>query len=137
MKRYLLFLLIIATYSSCSIDDGDDINFSFEILPVDSFVIPEEFRIGETYEITVNYIKPNSCYEFNDFYFLSNTNERTIAVINSIDNNLSCPQTPIEDEATFNFFVNGLFEHYVFKFWQGTDAGGNDIFSIVEVPVVE
>jgi hypothetical protein len=39
-------------------------------------------------------------------------------------------------DATFNFIVtsNGT---YIFKFWQGEDDNGNDLYYIVEVPVVE
>ncbi len=137
MKKILLLITIGFVLSSCSIDDNNTSNYSFEILPVETFELPEEFVTGETYTITVGYTKPNPCYAFNDFYFLSNSNERTIAVINSINNNLNCSAEATEDEATFNFFVNGYFDHYVFKFWQGTDDGGNDTYIIVEVPVVE
>ncbi|MGF1557233.1 hypothetical protein [Paucihalobacter sp.] len=137
MKNILLLMAIGFVLSSCSIDDNNPTNFSFEILPIQTHGLPEEFVTGETYTITVGYTKPNPCYEFNDFYFLSNSNERTIAVINSINNDLNCSSDPTQDEASFNFFVNGNFDHYVFKFWQGSDGGGNDTYMIVEVPVVE
>lgn len=137
MKKILLLIAISLVLNSCSLDDNNASNFSFEILPIQTYEIPEEFVTGETYAITVGYTKPNSCYEFNDFYYLSNSNERVIAVINSINNDLNCSTGPAEDDATFNFFVNGHFDHYVFKFWQGTDDGGNDTYIIVEVPVVE
>lgn len=137
MKRILLFIALAAILHSCSLDDNNPSNFSFEILPIETYEMPDEFQAGETYAITVGYTKPSDCYEFNDFYFLSNNNERTIAVINSVNNDLNCAADPTSDEATLNFFVNGNFDHYVFKFWQGTDSGGNDTYIIVEVPVVD
>ena len=41
-----------------------------------------------------------------------------------------------ETVATFNFQVNDM-NTQVFKFWQGKDDNGNDLYLVVEVPVVE
>jgi len=136
MKRLFLLCLTILTLSSCSIDD-DSPNFYYEILPVENVVIPEEFVLGETYEITVSYFRPSGCYVFNDFYYASELNERTVAVINTVYSDQACATFENElVDVSFNFLVtsNGS---YVFKFWQGEDENGNDTYYIVEVPVVE
>lgn len=137
MKRSLILFTLLFALVSCSIDDGNPNDFSFEFQAITGHNMPTEFEKFQTYAITVEYQKPNDCHVFNDFYFLSNTNERTIAVITSVDNRQSCTALPVTDEATFNFFVNGVFDHYIFKFWQGTDDNGNDVYQIVEVPVVD
>lgn len=133
-----LFILLILTFSlaSCSLgDDGDD--FYYEILPVESVDIPSEFTFGETYEMHISYLRPSNCHVFNDFYYVSELNQRTIAVINTVYPNRGCED--LENnivEVSFNFIVNNN-GTYVFRFWQGEDDNGNDMYYIVEVPVVE
>ena len=136
MKKIIFLLLIVISVSSCSVDD-DANNFYYEILPVESVVIPEEFELGQTYEITVTYLRPTNCHVFNNFYYESDLNQRTVAVVTSVYQNNDClPLIDEEAQATFNFMVNSN-GTYVFKFWQGEDENGNDLYYIVEVPVVE
>ncbi len=117
---------------------GDDTpDYSFEVLPIESVVIPDEFTLGETYPITVAYFRPTNCHAFKEFYYLRENNERTVAPINYVLNNDNCET--IEDdlvEATFNFLVtsNGS---YIFKFWQGEDDNGDDQYLTIEVPVID
>ena len=105
--------------------------------PIVSVDIPTEFTLGETYPITVHYVKPTTCYFFNQLYYDKNLNIRTIAVENAVRISEYC--TPLTgDEAaaeyTFNFYVtsNGS---YIFKFYQGKDENGQSIFLEYEVPV--
>lgn len=135
MKKLLVICLTLIL-ASCSVDD-DSVNYSFDILPVESVVIPDEFTLGETYPITVSYLKPSSCHAFREFYYLKNNNERTVAPINYVFAEDDCET--LEDELvenTFNFVVTGN-GSYIFKFWQGEDADGEDQYLIIEVPVVE
>ena len=78
MKKLVLLLSLLFAFNSCSTDDGD--NFRFELLPVESVEIPNEFTLGETYEITIRYYRPSTCHAFNSFYYEKNLNTRTIAV---------------------------------------------------------
>jgi len=122
-------------FASCSVDD-DSTSFSFEILPVESVDIPDEFELGETYPITVSYLRPSTCHGFKEFYYLKENNERTVAPITYVFDNNDCET--LEDnlvEATFNFIVtsNGS---YIFKFWQGEDTDGETQYLIIEVPVI-
>lgn len=135
MKKLLVICLTLIL-ASCSVDDGA-IDYSFEILPVESVDIPDEFILGETYPITVSYFKPSSCHTFREFYYLKNNNERTVAPINYVLENNDCETLENElIENTFNFIVtsNGS---YIFKFWQGEDADGENQYLTIEVPVVE
>ena len=136
MKKLIFLGALLLSLFSCSLGDDSSPNYHFEILPIESVDIPEEFTLGETYPITVYYYKPSSCYVFNDFYYESELNQRTIAVINTVYTDQVCTQQIELVSATFNFMVsyNGT---YVFKFWQGEDDNGNDLYYIVEVPVVE
>ena len=136
MKNLFVLCLTLMLFASCSIDD-DGTSFSFEILPVESVDIPEEFELGETYPITVSYFRPTTCHDFKEFYYLKENNERTVAPITYVFDNNDCEI--LDDnlvEATFNFKVtsNGS---YIFKFWQGEDADGETQYLTIEVAVVE
>lgn len=137
MKKLFLLFAVSLLFASCSIENDDSNDFYYEILPIESVDIPEEFTLGETYEMHVSYFRPSGCHLFNDFYYSSELNQRTVAVINTVYPNHTCET--LEDElveVSFNFMVtsNGT---YVFRFWQGEDENGNDTYYIVEVPVVE
>lgn len=137
MKQLFLLCFIALSLASCSLNDDSASEFYTEILPIESVDIPIEFILGETYEITVSYLRPSGCHVFYDFYYASELNQRTIAVINAVYPNQNCQ--PLVDEqvdVSFNFKVtsNGT---YIFRFWQGEDENGNDLYYIVEVPVVD
>lgn len=137
MKQLFLLCVLALSLASCSVDTDDSTDFYYEILPIESVEIPEEFTLGETYEIHLKYLRPSTCYAFNDFYYTSDLNQRTVAVINTVYPNAPCELLDNElVDVSFNFKVtnNGT---YVFRFWQGEDESGNDTYYIVEVPVVE
>ena len=72
---------------------------------------------------------------FREFYYAKNLNERTVAPITIVYENDNCETLDnVLEEATFNFIVtsNGS---YIFKFWQGEDANGDDQYLTIEVPV--
>ena len=136
MKKLLALSLALILCGSCSIDNDNNSNYSFEILPVESVDMPDEFVLGETYPITVTYFKPSSCHAFKEFYYVKNLNERTVAPIVYVFENNNCETLEnVLEEATFNFIVtsNGS---YIFKFWQGEDTNGNDQYLTIEVPVI-
>ncbi|WP_290698832.1 hypothetical protein [Lacinutrix sp.] len=134
MKKHLILLICILTLS-CSIED-DTLSFQTEFIPIESVVIPEEFELGTTYEISLNYIKPTNCHNFSDIFYSANNNERTVAIINSVVQNSNCITLETELEATFGFKATEA-GSYIFKFWQGKDDSGGDTYLIVEVPVIE
>lgn len=135
MKK-LLLLFILATFTSCDIGDDDSQNFTSEFMSIQSVDIPSEFTFGENYDITVNYTRPTSCYQFQRFIFQSDgLTTRTVAVVDTRSLDDSCQQVQTNASVTFNFLVTNM-ETYVFQFYQGT-IEGEDQYLIVEVPVVE
>lgn len=140
MKKLVALSLALFLFASCSLDDdssNDTLNYSFEILPIESVDIPDKFALGQTYPISVSYFKPSTCHAFKEFYYLKENNERTVAAINYVFDNGNC-QTLTDElvDATFNFVVNSN-GSYIFKFWQGQDANGEDQYLIKEVPVTD
>lgn len=134
MRQLFALSFALFLFASCSVND-DHPDFSFEVLPIESVVIPDEFELGEVYPITVSYFRSTTCNYFHDFYYLKENNERTVAAIDVVFEENNCET--LDDvlvESTFNFIVtsNGS---YIFKFWQGEDTNGEDQYLIIEVPV--
>ena len=134
MKKLVLLLSLLFAFNSCSTDDGD--NFCFELLSVESVVIPNEFTLGETYEITIRYYRPSTCHAFNSFYYEKNLNTRTIAVESIVFEQDGCEALEsvlVEKKLNFHVTNNGS---YIFKFWQGANEYGEDVFLEYEIPVI-
>ena len=132
MKKVISLLALFFLFNSCSTEGT---NYTFELLPIQSVDLPTEFTLGQTYPITVHYKLPTSCHYFNQLYYDKNLNVRTIAVESAVADRNNCMATPNDASTyTFNFYVtsNGS---YIFKFYQGKDDNGNDIFLQYEVPV--
>lgn len=135
MRKLVVFLLTLFVFS-CSVDDNNDVTH-FELLPVEDALVPNEFERGETYEITVYYIRPSSCHAYNDIYYIRESNERTVAVMTTVYQNTNgCETISDELDATFEFRAGNL-DSYIFKFWQGEDDNGEDQYLIIEVPVID
>jgi len=141
MKKLFFFGLIITSVWSCSVDDSVNQDFSLEILPIEDVTIPNEMNFGEVYTINYTYFKPSSCYFFHDLYYIAENNIRTIAVINKVlksSKNIICePLINVLEEGSFNFVVNQIEGTYVFRFWQGEDENGDDVYLVHEVTIVQ
>lgn len=139
MKRLFIICITILTSLSCSNDDDgiNGVDYNFEFIPIEDVVIPEEFVLGNIYQIDVTYYRPSNCHAFHDFYYVPDEEERTVAVINIVYDHSGCE--PIEDELVeVSFDFKAVYNQiYVFKFWQGEDENGEDIFLTYEIPVIE
>ena len=136
-KLSYLFVLFTLMCTSCSLDDDTNQDFNFEVMPITNVDVPESFVHGETYTINVSYMRPNLCYEFNDFAYQVNGNERTVAVVNTVYSSAICNGDPEEVTVDFDLTVTST-ETHIFKFFQGEDHNtGLDQYHIVEVPVMD
>ncbi|MDT0553655.1 hypothetical protein [Urechidicola vernalis] len=136
MKRYLLLILAITTFISCNDDDDDYHDYHLEYTEVISADVPEEFEFGRTYRVEVTIELDDSCHFFyNQYDYFYEGTSRLIYPIVHIDDGIPC--TPNIREVTFSIPVQALqTEPYIFKFYQGEDADGQDLFLTIEVPVV-
>lgn len=134
MKKIILLLSVVFLFNSCSPDDS--ISYRFELLPIESVDLPAEFELGETYTITYRYYRPTTCYNDDGIYYEKDLNVRIFAARNIVINPGNCqPLDMVLVEKTFNFYVtsNGS---YIFKFWNGEDANGDNIYLEYEIPVI-
>ena len=135
MKKIVLFVILITSLLSCSVDN-DNTTYTYSVLPVESYVVPASFTLGETYSIKLKYQKPTACHIYQGIYYEKNLNTRTIAIQTALQNNQVCTQeVPPISEVSFNFTVTNT-GSYIFKFYKGKDTAGEDIFEDVEIPVV-
>ncbi|TDE46617.1 hypothetical protein E0I26_00605 [Flavobacterium rhamnosiphilum] len=134
MKKIVLLTLFVLTLVGCSIDD-DQPNYSYEVLPIDSYTLPESFTLGETYEIKLKYKKPSNCHSFQGIYYDKELNIRTIGIQTTVLESTDCtPLTAEPIEVSFKFYVTNT-GSYIFKFYKGEDANGQNIFEEIEIPV--
>ena len=68
MRKLFLLCFSLIMFLSCSVNDDNGIHFDFEYIPIDEVSVPEEFVLGEIYQIPITYYRPSICHEFHDFY---------------------------------------------------------------------
>ena len=124
-----LFLLVI----SCS-TDVEEQKISYELVPVQNVTLPDTIAIGEENNINIEYFKPTTCHGFDGFLYEKDEFVRTIAVQNYVYQNAGCQPLTNEVKIETLKFQPTVLGTYTFKFWQGKDTAGNDIFLELERP---
>lgn len=135
MKKIALFLVLMTTLLSCSVDEPD--RYTNYVLPIDSYTLPATFTVGATHEVKLKYQKPTVCYNYRGIYYYSESNTRTIAIYADVKEGESCAQVlPPLSEVSFNFAPTAA-GTYIFKFYKGKDDAGADVFEDVNVVVTQ
>lgn len=137
MKKIALFLVLMTSLLSCSVDEPD--KYNYYVLPIESYTMPATFTVGATHTITLKYQKPTACYNYGGVYYDYGSNAesftRTIGIYANTKVGESCSEAlPPLSEASFNF-VPQKAGTYTFKFYKGKDDAGADVFEDVEVVV--
>lgn len=136
MKKIALILTIFITVLSCSSDNSP--NFAYELLPVEQAVVPAEMVVDQEYEIQVSYIQPTDCHAFSDFYYEVDGDTRTIAIVSVYSTSGNCtsqvPDNIVERSFTFKPLQATT---YTFRFWNGEDENGQDIYTEYQVTATE
>ncbi len=138
MKHFISLFLVVFLLFGCSNDDNYNYHdYHLEYTGVISADLPDEFIYGLTYRINVTIELQNSCYfHYNQYDYFYEGTSRLIYPIAHVDDGVAC--TPNITETTFSIPVQALqLEPYIFKFYQGEDADGQDMFLTIEVPVVQ
>lgn len=139
MKKMLLIGFVSLLLASC-VSDSDTIanDFRTEYVPIATVNMPEEFQLGQVYSIEYTYYRPTTCHTFlNLYYEVGDQGLRTIAITNRVYTGGDATCESLIDEVitrTFNYSVDTAETHH-FRFWQGKDDSGNDVYLEFEVPV--
>jgi len=140
MKRSLLLLLTVLTFSACSSNDDLDSedNQLYAYAPIGAVEIPESFVLGEVHEIVVTYTNPSPCHKMFGFEYVPENDTHYFGIVSSYDPNdpLCTEEVGTTEEYIWNFRANRN-EKYIFKFWTGVDEEGEAIFLTKEVQVQE
>lgn len=132
MKKIFFVIFAVVFMVSCSDDDSYD--YQYELLPIEEAVVPDEFLLGEVYNISVKYFVPDDCYVNSDILYEYDQDARNVAVISLVIKSNDCE--PIDMEQEISFKVHALqTSPYIFRFWQGEDNNGDPIYLTIEVPV--
>ena len=141
MKKIGFLFILVLSLHACGIEDDESIQISDTLLPFESVSMPSEFVFGQLYFIEYTYYRPSTCHHFVELLSLSedvNLNTRTIAVRSRIvTGNEEC--VDFQDElitTSFDLTVDTR-DTYIYKFWHGKDANGQDVYLEMEVPVIE
>lgn len=120
--------------NSCINDDAQ--NFHFVPLEIMSAQLPEFFSLNQSYQIRVTYNKPDACTSFSGFDVTpKDVTIRNVVVIGTKRTDQeTCDDTPSEGVASFGVKIQHS-QPYIFRFWQGEDANGEQQYFEVEVPV--
>jgi hypothetical protein len=137
MKKLVLLLFSFAYLTSCTSDD-DAGSLTPNLAAVLSVTIPDSFVHSQAYGIEIIYKRPTNCDHFSGFDISKNENEIFIGVVCSHHtSNTNCVDTGnLQDSVTLNF-VAERDDFYIFNFWQGKNALGEDEFLIIEIPVTQ
>lgn len=146
MKKIALFLVLMTTLLSCSIDEPD--RYTNYVLPVESYTLPEEatLSVGQVYPVKLKYQKPTACYNYRGVYFytVKDTNERLIGVMADKKDGETCSDNTAQPltEVSFNFAPQKA-GTYTFKFYKGKGPDPEDpskeidLFEDVTIEVTE
>ncbi|MES2862521.1 MAG: hypothetical protein V4666_00230 [Bacteroidota bacterium] len=134
MKKILALIGIFLLVVSCS-PESDEPKVHFELLPIDTVVMPIEFNVNVENEIIVKFLRPTTCHGFNGFYYGKEDFTRTVAVESYVLEKNDCAALTnqiLEQKLQFKPTEVGT---YLFKFWKGRDAAGDNIFEEISVDV--
>jgi len=127
MKKILILLVSFLILSSCS-SEVETQETTIELVPVVSVEMPDNFITGEENQIIVRYNRPTNCHGFDGFYYEKDGNTRTVAVQNYFYNNGNCQNLTNDLKEEIMKFYPPNTGSFTFKFWQGKDSNGNDIY---------
>lgn len=137
MKNLVLLFFSFVSLTSCTSEDDAGSQTS-NLAAVLSVKVPDSFVHAQAYEIEIIYKRPTSCDRFSGFDISKNGNDVFIGVVSSRHtSNTNCVTTGnLEDSVTLNF-VAERDDFYIFNFWQGKNALGEDKFLSIEIPVIQ
>ncbi|NJB82127.1 hypothetical protein [Wenyingzhuangia aestuarii] len=135
MKYALLLFTLTLGLISCS-KQQDFPKFHLEAIQVDDLIIPDTITYQSELDVTFKYTLPNSCYYYNDLYYVANDSVRTTAIIAYVDEEAICTQATKEEEVTIHFKVEQE-EDYIFKLYKGVDEDNKSIYEEKIVRVIE
>ena len=137
MKKLVSIVLALFLLNSCSVDQDEQPNYTVSVLPIESVIMPTvstTLPAPTTYPIIIKYKNPNSCTRYNGFYYKKDSNIRIVGITASVLQENCTPLTGAPLEVELKFLPSNTGK-YIFKFYKGKDAAGNNLFVTDTIPV--
>lgn len=136
--KHLLPGLALLLFLSCSPDDSAG-SVMQELAPVVSVDLPETMIHGSTNDIKVVFERRTNCHRFAGFDIThdNDSNVFIFGVTTTFQDRNNCTEAGnLQDNVILNFVAERE-DFYIFKFWQGHNAAGEDEFLIKEVAIIQ
>lgn len=118
--------ILALAFASCSAEDNNVIK-DVEALKIDSVsILNETMTIGSSQAITTFSQYQENCEGFYGYDYQANEKERVVKSF-KFKNESPCGTRTLTGSSTINFAPRETGQ-YNFKFWQGKDSAGNDIW---------
>ena len=134
MKKIIALLGIFILSISCSVEDNNTY-VHYELLKIDSVILPQDFVLNEENEIQINFIRPTNCHGFDGFYYEKDEFTRTVAVQGYVVEQDNCTTLTSSTSTQTLRFLPTVSGTYLFKFWKGKDVNDVDIFEEISIVV--
>jgi len=133
LKWFIGLFLIGLTVTSC-LDDEPTLNVTYQYKAIDSVQVGEIHPARQVTEIKTFFTRTSSCENFFDYEYHILGNERSVSMVTSKYSDNSCEETsdPASYVLQFKPEASGI---YTFRFWNGVDENGQDIFIIREIEI--
>jgi len=136
MKKHILIVLIVLFVLSCNSDDETN-EMSYVVLPIESVQLPNEFVLNEEYDLDFTFVRPTVCHGYHSMLVKSEDETRTLAVQSVIYEHPNCEVLLVNNIASQSFKFKVLYgQIYVFRIFKGVDDLGEEVYEVIEVPVV-
>ena len=132
--RWMVILFLGFGLYGCEIESRE--NFHFTTLSATAADLPEEFVLGEEYEIPVSLLLPDGCTSFEGFEStIGIGNTRKVVAIGVVQTDQACTQAITMEDHSFQISVT-FTDTYHFRFYQGQSESGEAEYLEYSIPVV-
>lgn len=132
--KWMVGLFLIGITAVSCLDDEPVMNVTYSYRPIDSVQIDSIYPARQVTDIKTFFTTTNGCQQFFDYEYTAVGNERTVSVVTSQIEGSGCTDV-VETESYTLQFKPEQSGTYTFRFWNGKDAEGQDVFIIREIVV--
>lgn len=138
MKKVFLVLAFAAMIISCSLNDDEGQNVSYQYARITDVDLPDTLELGNSYNFRIT-SEVSECSVFDRFDDRQiDDSTLTVAVLNRISLRENCntmTDTVVNSVGLNVPSRNNTFKTYTFRFLQGADANDEPIFLTRSIPI--
>ncbi len=132
--KWIIGLVLMGIATISCLDDEPIANVVYKYDAIDSVQIDTIMPARQVTEIKTYFTTENGCQRFFDYDYTILGNERTVSVIVSELEDQVCTESA-QVYAPVLYFKPEAGGTYTFRFWNGVDEDGQDLFIIREIEI--